>query len=92
MPESSFREYLIERLKAPGNAKAYLIEAIEDGDQELLLDTIQLIIQALGPTKISELAGGSKQRWAALKNPTYKTITQFLAAFNLKLSVKEMKD
>lgn len=85
MKYRKFEDALVEDLKDFDEARAYLLNAVEDEDEEFLLDAIKLIVQAYGPTKIAEMAGGSKQKWDMLNNPTYTTINQFLGAFNLKL-------
>ena len=81
----SFEEDLIESLKDFEEAKHYLLTAVNDDDPDFLIDAVQLVIQAWGPTKISQLVGGSKQKWASLENPTFITLSHFLQAFELKL-------
>ena len=89
MKYRKFKDSLIEDLKDFEAAKAYLLCAVEEDDESFLLDSIRLIIKAWGPTKISEMAGGSKQKWDQLKNPTFQTVSEFLAAFDLKLGAVE---
>ena len=88
----SFNNYLLRELSNYENAKLFLIESVNDRDEEFLIKAIKLIIKAQGPTKISKLAGGNKQRWADLKNPTYSTISSFLKAFGLKMGVYEVDE
>lgn len=83
------KDLLVEDLKDFEAAKAYLLCAVEEDDQNFLLASMRLIVSAWGPTKISEMAGGSRQKWDQLKNPTYKTVCEFLAAFDLKLGAVE---
>lgn len=89
MKYRKFEKSLLDDLKDLNEAKLYLLNAVEEEDEEFLLDAMKLIIKAHGPTKISEMAGGDKQKWSALKNPTYSTINQFLNAFGLKLGAIE---
>ncbi|MCB0407982.1 MAG: hypothetical protein KDD34_07255 [Bdellovibrionales bacterium] len=89
MKYRKFKDVLIEDLKEFEAAKAYLLCAVEEEDDDFLLEAIRLIVKAWGPTKISEMAGGSRQKWNQLKNPTYQTVSDFLAAFELRLGAFE---
>lgn len=87
----TFEEVLIEDLKKYEDAKAYLLCSVEENDEDLLIDSMRLIIKAWGPTEIARLAGGSKQKWSQLKNPTYQTVSDFLNGFGLTLGAFEKK-
>ena len=87
---SSFNDYLLEDLSDFDSAKQYLIESVNSNDEEFLVEAIKTIVKAQGPTQISKIAGGNKQRWAELKNPTYTTISSFLKAFGLKVGVYDI--
>lgn len=89
MKYRKFKDALIEDLKDFEAAKAYLLCVVEEDDEDFLLDAMRLIIKAWGPSKISEMAGGSRQKWDQLKNPTYQTVSDFLAAFELRLGAFE---
>lgn len=91
MKYRKFDDALVKDLKEFDAAKAYLLCAVEE-DEDFLLDAIHLIIRAWGPSKISEMAGGSKQKWDQLKNPTYQTVSDFLSAFDLKLGAVERSE
>lgn len=86
----NFEKSLIEELKNFDEAKAYLLNAVEEDDEEFLLDAMQLIVKAFGPTEFAKMAGGSKQLWSSLRNPTYSTMVKFLKTFNLKLAPQEI--
>ncbi|MCB0342000.1 MAG: hypothetical protein H6626_06805 [Pseudobdellovibrionaceae bacterium] len=89
MKYRKFKDALVEDLKDYEAAKAFLLCSVEEDDDEFLLDAIRLIVEAWGPSKISEMAGGSRQKWDQIKNPTYQTVCSFLAAFGLKLGAVE---
>lgn len=89
MKYRKFKDSLIEDLKEFDAAKAYLLCAVEEDDEDFLLEAMRLIVKAWGPSKISEMAGGSRQKWDQLKNPTFQTVSDFLAAFELKLGAVE---
>lgn len=78
-------------LKTNEDVKRYLISASKTGGADSLVDAIRTVIKDWGPTKISEVAGGSKQKWGLLKNPTYQTISDFLSAFDMKVVAAEKK-
>lgn len=91
MKLTKFEDYLIDSLKNYEDAKAYLICSVEENDEALLIDSMNLIIKAWGPTEIARIAGGSKQKWNQLKNPTYQTVSDFLNGFGLTLGAFEKK-
>ena len=87
---SSFNDYLLEDLSDFYCAKQYLVESVNNNDEEFLIDAIRTIVKAQGPTQISKIAGGNKQGWAELKNPRFSTISSFLKAFGLKVGVYDI--
>ena len=89
MKYRKFNDVLIEELKDFDLAKEYLLCAVEEDDEQFLLEAMRIIITSWGATKITQMAGGSKQKWSQLKNPTYQTVCDFLSAFNLKLGAVE---
>ena len=84
-----FKEDLVEQLQNFEEAQAYLISAVDEEDEDFLLDAINLVTEAWSPAKISQLAGGSKLQWASIKNPAYSTIKDFLSVFGLKIIATE---
>lgn len=89
---ANFQEYLIESLKDPKEAAAYLDAVLEEGDPKLLLLALKNIAEAEGGmTKIAKRAKLNRvSLYRALSpkgNPTFKSITKILDAFNLRLAV-----
>jgi probable addiction module antidote protein len=94
-PSVPYEPWLIERLKDPEEAAAYLEAAIEDGDQAGLMLALRHVAQAVGG--VSKIARKSKlSREATYRmlsesgNPELRSLTALLAAAGLRLSVKPM--
>ena len=92
-PSVSYEALLIEQLKDPEEAAAYIEAAIEDGDQAVLMLALRHVAQALGG--VSEIARKSKlTREATYRmlsktgNPELRSLTAILGAAGLRLSVK----
>ena len=92
-PSRSYDDWLIERLKDPDEAAAYLEAAIEDGDQGVLMLALRHVALARGG--VAEIARHSQlTREATYRmlsengNPELKSLTAVLAAAGLRLSVK----
>ena len=88
-----YESYLIERLKNPKEAAAYIEAAIEEGDQAVLMLALRHVALALGG--VSEIARKSKlTREATYRmlsksgNPELRSLTAILGAAGLRLSVK----
>ena len=88
--------WLIERLKDPEEAAAYLEAAIEDGDQGVLMLALRHIAQARGG--VAEIARKSKlTREATYRmlsksgNPELRSLTAILGAAGLRLSVRPIE-
>lgn len=95
-PSLPYEDWLIERLKDPQEAAAYLEAAIEDGDQGVLMLALRHIAQAQGG--VAEIARRSSlTREATYRmlsksgNPELKSLTALLAAAGLRLSVKPIE-
>jgi probable addiction module antidote protein len=89
----SHEEWLLERLKNPAEAAAYLDAAIEDGDQAVLMLALRQVAQAHGG--VAEIARRSKlTREATYRmpsktgNPELRSFNAILAATGLRLSVQ----
>jgi probable addiction module antidote protein len=89
----SYDDWLIDRLKDPEEAAAYLEAAIEDGDQGVLMLALRHVALAQGG--VAEIARRSRlTREATYRmlsksgNPELKSFTAVLAAAGLRLSVK----
>lgn len=92
-PGVAYEPQLIEQLKDPKEAAAYIEAAIEEGDQAGLMLALRHVAQALGG--VSEIARKSKlTREATYRmlsksgNPELRSLTAILGAAGLRLSVK----
>ena len=92
-PSVSHEAWLVERLKDPAEAAAYIEAAIEDGDQPALMMALRHVAQAQGG--IAKLARKSKltreatyRMLSATGNPELRSLTAILDAAGLRLSVK----
>lgn len=90
---ADYTERLIQDLKDPAEAAAYLEAALEEGDREALLMAMRHVAAAHGGmTAIAAQTGLSREslyRAFSMKgNPTVATLTSVLAATGLRLSVQ----
>ena len=88
--------WLIERLKDPEEAAAYLEAAIEDGDQGALMLALRHIAQARGGVaaiaRKSKLTREATYRMLSKSgNPELRSLTAILGAAGLRLSVKPIE-
>ena len=95
-PSVSHEAWLVERLKDPAEAAAYIEAAIEDGDQPALMMALRHVAQAQGG--ISKIARKSKltreatyRMLSASGNPELRSLTAILDAAGLRLSVKPVR-
>ena len=89
----SYTDQLVEALKDPVEAAAYLQAAIEEGDREALLVAMRHVTAAHGGmTAIAQQTGLSRESlyraFSRRGNPTVATLTSVLAATGLRLSVQ----
>ncbi|MBX9903865.1 MAG: putative addiction module antidote protein [Burkholderiales bacterium] len=92
-PSVTHEAWLLDRLKDPAEAAAYIEAAIEDGDQPALMMALRHVAQAQGG--IAKLARKSKltreatyRMLSASGNPELRSLTAILDAAGLRLSVK----
>ena len=92
-PSAPHEAWLIERLKNPKMAAAYLEVAIEDGDQGGLMLALRHVAQAQGG--VAEMARRSSlTREATYRmlsksgNPELRSFTALLAGAGLRLAIK----
>lgn len=92
-PSLPYDDWLIERLKDPAEAAAYLEAVIEDGDQAAIMLALRQVAQAQGG--VATVARKAKlTREAAYRmlsksgNPELRSLTAVLAATGLRISVK----
>ncbi len=92
-PSVPYEPYLLEQLKDPEAAAAYIEAAIDEGDQAVLMLALRQVAQARGG--VTEIARKSKlTREATYRmlsksgNPELRSLTAILGAAGLRLSVK----
>ena len=88
--------WLIERLKNPQTAAAYLEAAIEDGDQGALMMALRHVAQAQGGVaavaRRSHLSREATYRMLSRGgNPELRSFTALLAGAGLRLSIKPVE-
>ncbi len=90
---TSYQEDLIEALKDPREAAAYLNAAMEEGDRELVLLAMRNVAEAHGGMATvsakAKLNRESMYRMLSKKgNPEIKSIMTLLHSMGLKLSIE----
>ncbi len=92
-PSVPYEPWLIEQLKHPAEAAAYLETVIEEGDQAALMLALRQVAQAQGG--IAEIARKAKlTREATYKmlsksgNPELRSLKAVLAATGLRIAVR----
>jgi probable addiction module antidote protein len=88
-----YESWLVERLKDPTEAAAYLEAALEEGDQAVIMLALRQIAQAQGG--VAEVARKAKlTREATYKmlsksgNPELRSLSAVLKATGLRIAVK----
>ncbi len=92
-PSLPYEDWLVESLKDPNEAAAYLEAAIEDGDQAVLMLALRQVAQAQGGiAKIARKAKLTREATYRMLskagNPELRSLTALLAATGLRLAVK----
>lgn len=92
-PSLRYEDWLVERLKDPAEAAAYLEAVIEEGSQAAIMLALRQVALARGG--IAEIARKAKlTREATYKmlsrsgNPELRSLTSVLRATGLRISVK----
>jgi len=95
-PSLPYEDWLLEQLKNPAEAAAYLEAVIEDGDQAAIMLALRQVAQAQGGVAV--VARRAKlTREATYKmlskagNPELRSLTAVLAATGLRLAVKPVE-
>lgn len=95
-PSLPYESWLIERLKVPAEAAAYLEAVLEDGDQAAIMLALRQIAQAQGG--VAEIARKAKlTREATYKmlsesgNPELRSLSAVLKATGLRIAVKPIE-
>jgi len=96
-PSLPYEDWLIERLKNPREAAAYLEAVIEEGDQAAVMLALRQVARAQGG--VATIARKAKlTREAAYKmlsksgNPELRSLSAVLAAAGLRLAVKPIRE
>jgi len=95
-PSRPFRDDLIELLKDPREACAYLNAALEEGDRRIFLEALHEVAEAAGGmsalSRQSRLHRVNLYRILSKKgNPEIQSLESILKAFGLRLAVVENK-
>ena len=92
----SFHDTLIEYLRQPGAACAYLNACLEDGDRRIFQEALREVAEAVGG--MTALARGAKLHRVNLYrilskngNPEIQSLENILKVFGLRLAVVEDK-
>ncbi len=87
----SFDDYMVQSMKDPTQAAAYIEAVIELDDPAALLVALRHVAKAHGMAEVARRANlGDKTLFKALSasgNPTLATVHKVLAAVGLRLSV-----
>lgn len=88
---AAYEEILLEDLKDPAEAAAYLEAALEDADPSVFLLALRQVAQAQGMANVARKAHvGRESLYKTLSangNPELRTINRLLHAMGLRLSV-----
>jgi probable addiction module antidote protein len=90
------RERLIEELRDPRLARAYLAAAIEDADPRVLLAALRTVVEARGMARVVEKTGIPREslyRTLSSKgNPRLTTLLAVVKAAGFRFSLEGRKD
>lgn len=91
----SFDDYMVESMKDPAQAAAYIEAVIDLEDPAALLVALRHVAKAHGMAEVARRADlGDKTLFKALSatgNPTLATVHKVLAAVGLRLSVAPLR-
>lgn len=84
------KPYMLERLRDPETAAAYLSAATKDDDPAAFLQALRNVTEAMGGiSKVAERAGLNRQQLyrtlSKVGNPEFRSLTRILGASGLKL-------
>jgi probable addiction module antidote protein len=89
--DASFDDYIVQTMKDPVEAAAYIEAAKELGDPAALLVALRQVVKAQGMAEVARRADvGDKMLFKALSaegNPTLANVRKVLHAVGLRLSV-----
>lgn len=90
----SYQKHLLEKLKDPKRAIAYLNAALDDDDSRVFLVALRNVVEAQGGismlAKETELNRETLYKTLSMRgNPTYESLTLMLDTLGLGLKIKE---
>ena len=95
-PSARYEDWLIERLKTPAEAAAYLEAVLEEGDQAALMLALRQVAMAQGGVaKIARKARLTREATykmlSSSGNPELRSLTSVLEAAGLRIAVKPIE-
>lgn len=95
-PSVSYEPWLVERLKQPAEAAAYLEAVLEDGDQGAIMIALRQVAQAQGGlAKVARKAHLTREATYRMLsksgNPELRSLSAVLKATGLRISVKPIE-
>lgn len=85
------QEYLLETLKNPKEAAAYIDAALEEADSELFIVALRNVVEAQGMTKVARKAKLNRENMyrmlSSKGNPEFSSLWALLTSLGLRLSV-----
>lgn len=95
-PSLAYEPWLVEQLKDPAEAAAYLEAIIEEGDQAALMLALRQVAQAQGGiAKIARKARLTREATykmlSSTGNPELRSLTAILAATGLRIAVRPIE-
>jgi probable addiction module antidote protein len=89
----SYVDGLLERLKDPEDALAYLNAALEDGDQEVFLLALRDVAEARGLTTVAQEAQLNRENLYRMLsrqgNPQLTSLVALLKSMGLRLAIEQ---
>lgn len=95
-PSLPYESWLIEQLKSPAEAAAYLEAVLEDGDQAAIMLAIRQVAQAQGglamiARKAHLTREATYKMLSKTGNPELRSLSAVLKATGLRISVKPIE-
>ena len=95
-PSVAYEPWLIERLKEPTEAAAYLEAALENGDQGAIMIALRQVAQAQGGlAKVARKARLTREATYKILsksgNPELRSLSALLKATGLRISIKPIE-
>ena len=88
----SYRDGLLNDLKNPGEAAAYLNAALEDGSQEIFMLALRDVADSLGISDLSKKSGLNRENMYRILsekgNPKIGSLSVLLESMGFKLAVE----